>query len=143
MIAAVCLSISSFFLGARVNSGTNYDYVREFKRSTGTWQRTKPLFPSDLRRTGCAALRIANCKLFRLQLQQGLFRIRVPSPWSVRRQWRRLEEFCAVHHNIALYKGKAEKLQLKLTLYAVLWYGNCFCFKCFKSLSLSSFFGNK
>lgn len=61
-------------------SGTNYDYVREFKRSTGTWHHTKPLLPSDLRRTGCAALRIANCKLFRLQLQQGLFRIRVHSP---------------------------------------------------------------
>lgn len=61
-------------------AGTNYDYVREFKRSTGTWQHTKPLLPSDLRRTGCAALRIANCKLFRLQLQQGLFRIRVHSP---------------------------------------------------------------
>lgn len=60
--------------------GTNYDYVREFKRSTGTWHHTKPLLPSDLRRTGCAALRIANCKLFRLQLQQGLFRIRVHSP---------------------------------------------------------------
>lgn len=44
---------------------------------------------------------------------------------------------------VALYKGKAEKLQLKLTLYAVLWYGNCFCFKCLKSLSLSSCFGNK
>eukprot|EP00070_Physeter_catodon_P026879 XP_028333773.1 gigaxonin isoform X2 [Physeter catodon] len=61
-------------------AGTNYDYVREFKRSTGTWHHTKPLLPSDLRRTGCAALRIANCKLFRLQLQQGLFRIRVHSP---------------------------------------------------------------
>lgn len=61
-------------------SGTSYDYVREFKRSTGTWHHTKPLLPSDLRRTGCAALRIANCKLFRLQLQQGLFRIRVHSP---------------------------------------------------------------
>lgn len=64
--------------------GTNYDYVREFKRSTGTWHHTKPLLPSDLRRTGCAALRIANCKLFRLQLQQGLFRIRVHSPWRGR-----------------------------------------------------------
>ena len=65
-------------------AGTNYDYVREFKRSTGTWHHTKPLLPSDLRRTGCAALRIANCKLFRLQLQQGLFRIRVHSPWRGR-----------------------------------------------------------
>lgn len=65
--------------------GTNYDYVREFKRSTGTWHHTKPLLPSDLRRTGCAALRIANCKLFRLQLQQGLFRIRVHSPWGENR----------------------------------------------------------
>ncbi|MBN3273197.1 GAN protein, partial [Polyodon spathula] len=55
----------------------------EFRRSTGTWHRTKSFLPSDLRHTGCAALRIANCKLFRLQLQQGLFRIRVPSlfPW--------------------------------------------------------------
>lgn len=73
--SAVC-HLRLFSRGA----GTNYDYVREFKRSTGTWHHTKPLLPSDLRRTGCAALRIANCKLFRLQLQQGLFRIRVHSP---------------------------------------------------------------
>ncbi|OWK61652.1 Gigaxonin [Lonchura striata] len=76
---AVPIGASIYVIGD-LDTGTNYDYVREFKRSTGTWQRTKPLFPSDLRRTGCAALRIANCKLFRLQLQQGLFRIRVPSP---------------------------------------------------------------
>ncbi|KAI1235567.1 hypothetical protein IHE44_0002446 [Lamprotornis superbus] len=78
---AVPIGASIYVIGD-LDTGTNYDYVREFKRSTGTWQRTKPLFPSDLRRTGCAALRIANCKLFRLQLQQGLFRIRVPSPRS-------------------------------------------------------------
>ncbi|XP_044289877.1 gigaxonin isoform X2 [Varanus komodoensis] len=76
---AVPIGASIYVIGD-LDTGTNYDYVREFKRSTGTWHHTKPLFPSDLRRTGCAALRIANCKLFRLQLQQGLFRIRVPSP---------------------------------------------------------------
>ncbi|EMP36221.1 Gigaxonin [Chelonia mydas] len=75
---AVPIGASIYVIGD-LDTGTNYDYVREFKRSTGTWHHTKPLFPSDLRRTGCAALRIANCKLFRLQLQQGLFRIRVPS----------------------------------------------------------------
>ncbi|MBN3298232.1 GAN protein, partial [Amia calva] len=69
---------ASIYVVGDLDTGTSYDYVREFKRSTGTWHRTKPLLPSDLRRTGCAALRIANCKLFRLQLQQGLFRIRVP-----------------------------------------------------------------
>ncbi|XP_053556654.1 gigaxonin [Bombina bombina] len=68
---------ASIYLIGDLDTGTSYDYVREFKRSTGTWNHTKPLFPSDLRRTGCAALRIANCRLFRLQLQQGLFRIRV------------------------------------------------------------------
>ncbi|NXA34954.1 GAN protein, partial [Eudromia elegans] len=76
---AVPIGASIYVIGD-LDTGTNYDYVREFKRSTGTWQRTKPLLQSDLRRTGCAALRIANCKLFRLQLQQGLFRIRVHSP---------------------------------------------------------------
>lgn len=70
---------ASIYVVGDLDTGTSYDYVREFRRSTGTWHRTKPLLPSDLRRTGCAALRIANCKLFRLQLQQGLFRIRVPS----------------------------------------------------------------
>nr|XP_005907950.1 PREDICTED: LOW QUALITY PROTEIN: gigaxonin [Bos mutus] len=77
---AVPIGASIYVIGD-LDTGTNYDYVREFKRSTGTWQHTKPLLPSDLRRTGnCAPLRIANCKLFRLQLQQGLFRIRVHSP---------------------------------------------------------------
>ncbi|XP_029418154.1 gigaxonin isoform X2 [Nannospalax galili] len=76
---AVPIGASIYVIGD-LDTGTNYDYVREFKRSTGTWHHTKPLLPSDLRRTGCAALRIANCKLFRLQLQQGLFRIRVHSP---------------------------------------------------------------
>ncbi|XP_056382139.1 gigaxonin isoform X2 [Hyla sarda] len=73
---AVPIGASIYVIGD-LDTGTSYDYVREFKRSTGTWHHTKPLFPSDLRRTGCAALRIANCRLFRLQLQQGLFRIRV------------------------------------------------------------------
>ncbi|XP_063801636.1 gigaxonin isoform X2 [Pseudophryne corroboree] len=73
---AVPIGASIYVIGD-LDTGTNYDYVREFKRSTGTWHHTKPLLPSDLRRTGCAALRIANCRLFRLQLQQGLFRIRV------------------------------------------------------------------
>ncbi|XP_030058516.1 gigaxonin [Microcaecilia unicolor] len=76
---AVPIGASIYVIGD-LDTGTNYDYVREFKRSTGTWHHTKPLLPSDLRRTGCAPLRIANCKLFRLQLQQGLFRIRVPTP---------------------------------------------------------------
>nr|AAH80381.1 MGC81691 protein [Xenopus laevis] len=73
---AVPIGASIYVIGD-LDTGTSYDYVREFKRSTGTWSHVKPLFPSDLRRTGCAALRIANCRLFRLQLQQGLFRIRV------------------------------------------------------------------
>ncbi|TNN24276.1 Gigaxonin [Liparis tanakae] len=33
------------------------------------------MLPSDLSKTTCAALRIANCRLFRLQLSQGMFRI--------------------------------------------------------------------
>uniref|UniRef100_S4RQ10 Gigaxonin n=1 Tax=Petromyzon marinus TaxID=7757 RepID=S4RQ10_PETMA len=61
-----------------LDTGTQYDFVREYRRNTGTWHHTKPLLPSDLRRTGCAALRIANCRLFKLQMEQGLFRIRVP-----------------------------------------------------------------
>lgn len=60
-----------------VCTGTSFDYIREFRRSTGTWHRTKPMLPTDLSKTGCAALRIANCRLFRLQLSQGMFRIRV------------------------------------------------------------------
>uniref|UniRef100_A0A8C5N3E8 Gigaxonin n=1 Tax=Leptobrachium leishanense TaxID=445787 RepID=A0A8C5N3E8_9ANUR len=75
---AVPIGASIYVIGD-LDTGTSYDYVREFKRSTGTWHHTKPLLPSDLRRTGCAALRIANCRLFRLQLHQGLFRIRIPA----------------------------------------------------------------
>lgn len=60
-----------------VCTGTSFDYIREFRRSTGTWHRTKPMLPTDLSKTACAALRIANCRLFRLQLNQGMFRIRV------------------------------------------------------------------
>nr|CAJ83337.1 giant axonal neuropathy (gigaxonin) [Xenopus tropicalis] len=75
---AVPIGASIYVIGD-LDTGTSYDYVREFNRSTGTWNHVKALFPSDLRRTGCAALRIANCRLFRLQLQQGLFRIRIPT----------------------------------------------------------------
>lgn len=60
-----------------VYAGTSFDYIREFRRSTGTWHRTKPMLPSDLSKTTCAALRFANCRLFRLQLSQGMFQIRV------------------------------------------------------------------
>ncbi|TSK38445.1 Gigaxonin [Bagarius yarrelli] len=70
---------ASIYVVGELDTGTSYDYVREFRRSTGTWHPTRPLLPSDLCKTGCAPLRIANCKLFRLQLKQGLFRIRVPS----------------------------------------------------------------
>ncbi|XP_029109122.1 gigaxonin isoform X2 [Scleropages formosus] len=70
---------ASIYVVGDLDTGTSYDYVREFRRSSGTWHRTRPMLPSDLCRTACAALRIANCKLFRLQLQQGMFRIRVPS----------------------------------------------------------------
>ncbi|XP_069463200.1 gigaxonin [Ambystoma mexicanum] len=76
---AVPIGASIYVIGD-LDTGTNYDYVREFKRSTGAWNHTKPLLKTDMRRTGCAALRIANCKLFRLQLQQGQFSIRVPFP---------------------------------------------------------------
>lgn len=58
-------------------AGTSFDYIREFRRRTGTWHRTKPMLSSDLSKTACAALRMANCRLFRLQLSQGMFRIRV------------------------------------------------------------------
>lgn len=58
-------------------AGTNFDYIREFRRTTGTWHRTKQMLPSDLSKTACANLRIANCRLFRLQLSQGMFRIRI------------------------------------------------------------------
>uniref|UniRef100_A0A8C7N9X9 Gigaxonin n=1 Tax=Oncorhynchus kisutch TaxID=8019 RepID=A0A8C7N9X9_ONCKI len=70
---------ASIYVVGDLDTGTTYDYVREFRRSSGTWHRTKPMLTSDLCKTGCAALRIANCKLFRLQLKQGLFRLRVPS----------------------------------------------------------------
>lgn len=60
-----------------VCTGMSFDYIREFRRSTGTWHRTKPMLSSDLSKTACTALRIANCRLFRLQLSQGMFRIRV------------------------------------------------------------------
>lgn len=73
------LLYSCYGFSSTVCAGTSYDYVREFRRSTGTWHPTRPLLPSDLCKTGCAPLRIANCKLFRLQLKQGLFQIRVPS----------------------------------------------------------------
>ncbi|XP_051580040.1 gigaxonin-like [Myxocyprinus asiaticus] len=69
----------SIYVVGELDTGTSFDYVREFRRSTGTWHPTRPLMPSDLSKTSCAALRIANCKLFRLQLQQGQFRIRVQS----------------------------------------------------------------
>ncbi|XP_071199249.1 gigaxonin-like isoform X2 [Salvelinus alpinus] len=75
---AVPIGVSIYVVGD-LDTGTTYDYVREFRRSSGTWHRTKPMLTSDLCKTGCAALRIANCKLFRLQLKQGLFRHRVPS----------------------------------------------------------------
>ncbi|XP_030646596.1 gigaxonin [Chanos chanos] len=75
---AVPIGASVYVVGD-LDTGTSYDYVREFRRSSGTWHRTKPMLSSDLCKTGCAALRIANCKLFRLQLKQGLFRIRVPA----------------------------------------------------------------
>lgn len=98
--------------------GTNYDYVREFKRSTGTWHHTKPLLPSDLRRTGCAALRIANCKLFRLQLQQGLFRIRVHSPW---RGSRAEAELLTKHRNMALCEGNRDGSRNLLCVPGFVW----------------------
>ncbi|XP_051918030.1 gigaxonin [Hippocampus zosterae] len=67
----------SIYVVGDLDTGTSFDYIREFRRSTGTWHRTKPMLPSDLSKTTCAALRIANCRLFRLQLSQGMFRIRV------------------------------------------------------------------
>lgn len=79
IFAPIVAGKATFDIFSPLLLGTQYDFVREFRRSTGTWHHTKPLLPSDLRRTGCAALRIANCKLFKLQLQQGLFRIRIPS----------------------------------------------------------------
>ncbi|XP_068459433.1 gigaxonin isoform X1 [Clinocottus analis] len=73
---AVPIGASIYVLGD-LDTGTSFDYIREFRRSNGTWHHTKPMLPSDLSKTTCAALRIANCRLFRLQLSQGMFRIRV------------------------------------------------------------------
>ncbi|KAM6946111.1 gigaxonin [Aplochiton taeniatus] len=73
---AVAIGPSIYVVGD-LDTGTTYDYIREFRRSTGTWHRTKPMLTSDLCKTACAALRIANCRLFRLQLSQGLFRVRL------------------------------------------------------------------
>ncbi|XP_046890221.1 gigaxonin [Hypomesus transpacificus] len=75
---AVAIGASIYVVGD-LDTGTSYDYVREFRRSSGTWHRTKPMLTSDLCKTACSALRIANCRLFRLQLKQGLFRIRMPN----------------------------------------------------------------
>ncbi|XP_024138214.1 gigaxonin [Oryzias melastigma] len=68
---------ASIYVVGDLDTGTSFDYIREFRRSSGTWHRTKPMLPTDLSKTACAALRIANCRLFRLQLNQGMFRIRV------------------------------------------------------------------
>ncbi|XP_035512909.1 gigaxonin-like [Morone saxatilis] len=68
---------ASIYVVGDLDTGTSFDYIREFRRSTGTWHRTKPMLPTDLSKTACAALRIANCRLFRLQLSQGMFRIRI------------------------------------------------------------------
>uniref|UniRef100_A0A671XRC7 Gigaxonin n=1 Tax=Sparus aurata TaxID=8175 RepID=A0A671XRC7_SPAAU len=68
---------ASIYVVGDLDTGTSFDYIREFRRSTGTWHRTKPMLPSDLSKTACAALRIANCRLFRLQWSQGMFRVRV------------------------------------------------------------------
>uniref|UniRef100_A0A668A7X2 Gigaxonin n=1 Tax=Myripristis murdjan TaxID=586833 RepID=A0A668A7X2_9TELE len=68
---------ASIYVVGDLDTGTSFDYIREFRRSTGTWHRTKPMLTSDLSKTCCAALRIANCRLFRLQVKQGMFRVRV------------------------------------------------------------------
>ncbi|XP_068169890.1 gigaxonin [Antennarius striatus] len=68
---------ASIYVVGDLDTGTSFDYIREFRRSNGTWHRTKHMLASDLSKTACAALRIANCRLFRLQLSQGMFRIRV------------------------------------------------------------------
>ncbi|KAM4618988.1 gigaxonin isoform 2-T2 [Polymixia lowei] len=74
---AVAIGACIYVVGD-LDTGTTFDYIREFRRSTRTWHRTRPMLPTDIYKTSCAALRIANCRLFRLQLQQGLLRIRVP-----------------------------------------------------------------
>lgn len=68
---------ASIYVVGDLDTGTSFDYIREFRRSTGTWHRTRPMLASDLSKTACASLRIANCRLFRLQLSQGMFRIRL------------------------------------------------------------------
>ncbi|XP_015244417.1 gigaxonin [Cyprinodon tularosa] len=68
---------ASIYVVGDLDTGTSFDYIREFRRSTGTWHRTTPMFGSDLSKTVCASLRIANCRLFRLQLTQGMFAIRL------------------------------------------------------------------
>ncbi|XP_034051733.1 gigaxonin isoform X3 [Gymnodraco acuticeps] len=68
---------ASIYVVGDLDTGTSFDYIREFRRSTGTWQRTRPMLPNDLSKTACAALRIANCRLFRLQWSQDMFRVRV------------------------------------------------------------------
>ncbi|KAM8860571.1 gigaxonin isoform 1-T1 [Synchiropus picturatus] len=73
---AVAIGGSVYVVGD-LDTGTSFDYVREFRRSSGTWHRTRPMLPTDLSKTTCVALRFANCRLFRLQLSQGMFRIRV------------------------------------------------------------------
>lgn len=73
---AVSIGASIYVVGD-LDTGTSFDYIREFRRSSGTWHRIKQMLPSDLSKSACANLRIANCRLFRLQLSQGMFRIRV------------------------------------------------------------------
>ncbi|KAM9754880.1 gigaxonin [Menidia menidia] len=73
---AVPIGASVYVLGD-LDTGSSFDYIREFRRGSGTWLRTRPLRPADPAKTACGALRIANCRLFRLQLSQGMFRIRV------------------------------------------------------------------
>ncbi|XP_056455064.1 gigaxonin [Gadus chalcogrammus] len=83
----LCIQTSSSFvygavaIGANIyvvgdlDTGRSFDYIREFRRSSGTWHRTQPMLPNDLYKTECCALRIANCRLFGLQLKQGMFRV--------------------------------------------------------------------
>ncbi|XP_056137429.1 gigaxonin-like [Lampris incognitus] len=68
---------ASIYVVGDLDTGASFDYIREFRRSTGTWHRTRPMLSTDLCKTSCGVLRIANCRLFRLQLQQGMFRVRV------------------------------------------------------------------
>ncbi|XP_029951948.1 LOW QUALITY PROTEIN: gigaxonin [Salarias fasciatus] len=66
---------ASIYVVGDLDTGTSFDCIREFRRGSGTWHRIKQMLPSDLSRTACASLRFANCRLFRLQLSQGVFRI--------------------------------------------------------------------